>query len=75
MNKSVPKPPVGITPRYEWENQRIITIYNAIGRYIEAGIEVPREWFDELEELLYKTKNNTIIDSHEESIKNGWIYG
>lgn len=44
-------PPVGLRPRYIWVVKRIEEIREAIARYEEAHMEVPRAWRAELDAL------------------------
>lgn len=44
-------PPIGITPRYIWEENRITELLAAQERYKAAGMEVPVAWTAELQEL------------------------
>ncbi|MFP4976363.1 hypothetical protein ACE6ED_13250 [Paenibacillus sp. CN-4] len=45
------KPPIGLRPRYIWEDLRIKEIEEAMQRYGEAGYVIPREWLEERYEL------------------------
>jgi len=47
------KPPIGLIPKWLWEQQRIEDIDSAILRYRDALIEVPEEWYAEREALLH----------------------
>jgi hypothetical protein len=55
-------PPLGIMPRWLWDEHcpnpsplqrwnRLCELGYAHGRYVQAGLPVPNEWLDELEEL------------------------
>lgn len=46
------KPPLGITPKYIWDKQRINDLRDAINRYCLNGYEVPFEWIDEYNYLI-----------------------
>jgi hypothetical protein len=48
--------PVGLRPKWVWEAKRIGEIAEAIGRYIEAGKDIPLDWIDEYNELVRKVK-------------------
>ena len=48
------KPPLGLTPKYIWDSQRLFDIINAIHRYAQAEKPVPGEWVDELRILCIK---------------------
>jgi hypothetical protein len=45
---------VGLTPRYIRETQRVNEIQAAMKRYTEAGLEIPPEWIEELQDLASK---------------------
>ncbi len=45
------KPPLGLMPQYIWISNRRIAIQDAIERYCEAGMHVPKSWTDELDRL------------------------
>ena len=40
----VKKPPLGLTPKKEWDRRRCLEITLAIQRYSEAGKKIPNEW-------------------------------
>ena len=52
----VNKPPLGIKPRFIWEEERIIEIKSAVFRYTEADRKVPVEWIEEYNDLVSKKK-------------------
>jgi len=52
MNTMNPKPPLGLTPRWFLNLQRTREIIAAMDRYVEAGLVIPEEWTDELNELI-----------------------
>lgn len=52
----LPKPPLGIMRRNIWELDRQLNILAAMTRYIEEGVQVPREWIAELKELNERNK-------------------
>ena len=45
------KPPLGLTPRWLLDEDRVIEIKAAIERYDEVNMPVPIEWYIELQEL------------------------
>ena len=45
------KPPVGIKPRWLHDSQRARDIIDAIERYTEANMTIPKIWIDELRDL------------------------
>ena len=49
------RPPLGLTPRWVHEMERFEEIIAAMKRYSEAGLSVPIEWIEELDELYDKT--------------------
>lgn len=49
-----PKPPVGLIPRWRWNELRKEAIFEAINRYEEAGKEIPAEWVEELKDMGVK---------------------
>ena len=52
MNTMNAKPPLGLTPRWFFDLQRTREILAAMDRYVEAGLVIPEEWTDELNELV-----------------------
>lgn len=52
------KPPLGLSPKYVYNDIRIQEILGAIGRYSENGMVVPSEWLQELSDRL---KQNGIL--------------
>jgi len=46
------KPPLGLTPRWCLDLRRTREILAAMDRYAEAGLVIPGEWTDELNELV-----------------------
>lgn len=55
------KPPLGLKPKYVHDELRIREIQDAIERYNAVNKEVPKEWEDELNNLLNEYK---IIDEY-----------
>jgi len=51
------KPPLGLMPRYIHNEKRLEDIKNAISRYSDAGREIPREWIEEENKLLWRMFN------------------
>lgn len=51
-----PKPPLGITPRYIYqelcERQRLVDLKQAIQRYIDADFQIPNDWINEYNMIL-----------------------
>jgi hypothetical protein len=46
------KPPLGLRPRFIMERNRMIEIFEAMLRYVDAEKKVPKKWRKELNELL-----------------------
>ena len=46
------RPPLGLKPRRNSEDERLAEVLDAMARYVRAGKAVPGEWREELEELL-----------------------
>jgi hypothetical protein len=44
----VKKPPLGVMPEFLHKEYRLKELREAVKRYIEAGIEYPEEWSDEI---------------------------
>lgn len=51
ISTSKPRPPLGLTPRWICEEERLEQVRAAIGRYIDASMNVPVEWIEEHNEL------------------------
>ena len=49
----IKKPPLGLRPKRFSDMDRVAEILEAMDRYNSALEPIPREWFDELELLLY----------------------
>lgn len=49
---TVDKPPIGIKPRKIHDFQRLEELFEATLRYMEAKKKVPREWVDEIRDLI-----------------------
>ena len=47
----VKKPPLGVMPRYIWEEKRRQKLRKAITAYMEADLMVPESWIEEWNEL------------------------
>jgi hypothetical protein len=46
------QPPIGIMPRYIWDEIRLRELAAAISRYAAAYRPVPAEWIEEYNELI-----------------------
>ena len=51
MNK-YEKPPLGLEPRWLHDSCRITDILNAMERYADSNMPIPKVWIEELKELL-----------------------
>lgn len=47
------KSPLGLRPKYIHDDLRRIEVESAIKRYYDADIIVPKEWYEELNELKF----------------------
>ena len=56
------KPPIGLTPRFIWNLDRIQKITEAIQRYVNAKKDIPYKWIVELAELQKVESERTNID-------------
>lgn len=57
------KPPVGIRPKWVYEQGRIKEILKAMKRYADATLPVPKAWVEELEERMESQWTNTGVQS------------
>ena len=55
-DESAKKTPLGITPKKIHKQSRIIDILSAMERYTRAGMIIPVEWINELQELNQEVK-------------------
>lgn len=46
------KPPLGLTPKYIWEAQRVQDIVEAMERYTAVNKEIPFIWIKEYNDLV-----------------------
>lgn len=51
MTETVKKPPLGVMPRFLWDERRMVDLTEAIERFTDAGEPVPEEWYYELIEV------------------------
>jgi hypothetical protein len=54
--KPIEKPPLGVMPKKICQEKRYNDLKEAIRRYKDAGLEVPKEWIEESEHLANKLK-------------------
>jgi hypothetical protein len=52
MDNNIRKVPLGVSPKYIWDEQRIQDLKGAIERYTQANLQVPIEWVDEYNTLV-----------------------
>jgi hypothetical protein len=45
-------PPLGLMPKWRWDEIRVESLCAAIHRYTEAGQPVPQAWVDELKAMV-----------------------
>lgn len=48
------RPPRGLIPRKYVDENRLVSIDDAVSRYIEAGYPIPAEWVEERNEILLR---------------------
>ena len=48
------KPPLGLKPRWQVDEERLADLDAAIDRYREFGKPVPNEWNKEMQEILLR---------------------
>lgn len=46
------KPPLGLKPRWIHDSQRVEEILDAINRYTDANMPIPKVWLEELKDLF-----------------------
>lgn len=46
------KPPLGIMPHKIWVELRVQDLLEAMKRYSESNMVIPREWIEELQQLI-----------------------
>lgn len=49
---AVPKPPLGLKPKYIHDKARVKEILDAMERYSYQRFPIPIEWIEELRELI-----------------------
>ena len=47
-------PPLGLIPKFIWEEQRLSELKGALARYLNANYPLPQEFVDEFNELVGK---------------------
>lgn len=50
------KPPLGIEPKWMWEERRLEDLKKTIERYYKNGLVIPIEWIEEYNDLLIKRR-------------------
>lgn len=56
-----PEPPLGIIPKYIWEEDRLDDLVDAIRRRIDAKFPIKEEWIKEYNELIEKGESEMKI--------------
>lgn len=46
------KPPIGLKPRWIHDSQRAKEILDAIERYTDSNMSIPKAWIEELKDLF-----------------------
>lgn len=46
------KPPLGLEPRWVHDSRRVKAILDAIERYTDANMSIPKKWVEELKDLF-----------------------
>ena len=46
------KPPLGLEPRWIHDSRRAMAILDAIERYTDANMSIPKKWVEELKDLF-----------------------
>jgi len=46
------KPPLGLEPRWVHDSRRAKDILDAIERYTDANMSIPKKWVEELKDLF-----------------------
>ena len=52
----IKKPPLGLIPKWAWDEERLREICKAISRYYNNERVIPIEWIEEYNKLIEKTK-------------------
>lgn len=47
-------PPLGLMPKFIWEQQRLYELKGALARFLDANYPLPQEFVDEFNELVGK---------------------
>ena len=47
----IKKPPIGAIPKWLWKEMRKSNILKAINKYYEKGLDIPKEWIEEFQNL------------------------
>jgi hypothetical protein len=55
----IERPPLGLTPRWIWDEHRMKEIKKAMKRYTIKGKRIPQEWTNEYNELTQR-KNDKL---------------
>jgi hypothetical protein len=52
--------PIGIMPKYIWDDKRFYEVCGAITRYYQEGLEIPIEWIEEYNQYIRSKNHDTI---------------
>lgn len=52
MNENEKQPPLGIEPRWSHDYRRVKEILDAIERYTDANMSIPKNWVKELKDIF-----------------------
>lgn len=53
--------PEGILPRREHEQRRANEIHQAVNRYMDAGLPIPKAWLEEYNELVVQATDQSVF--------------
>lgn len=64
------KPPLGVMPKYIWDEKRIDELREAIQRYLKGFYSIPIEWVDEYNKLIgEQDERNKVIKKHNDELQ------
>lgn len=52
--KRIKKPPLGLTPKYLWDEKRLNELQRVIADYYNANLQINVDWIEEYNELIIK---------------------
>nr|WP_162985123.1 hypothetical protein [Bacillus subtilis] len=59
------KPPLGLTPKWVYDEMRIDEVKSAMYRYLQVDKKIPEEWLEEYNALTETIKRNKTISAEE----------